>query len=55
MSPDGEEIEFIATDDPITTNIAFAGEDMRTAYITLSSSGRLVKTRWPRPGLKLAF
>ena len=41
--------------DPITTNIAFGGDDMRTAYITLSGTGRLVAVRWPRPGLKLAY
>lgn len=37
------------------TNIAFGGEDMRDAWITLSSTGRLVKTRWSEPGLKLNF
>jgi gluconolactonase len=41
--------------DPITTNIAFGGEDMRTAWITGSSTGRLYKCRWPRAGLKLAY
>ena len=29
--------------------------DMRDAYITLSGTGKLVKARWPRPGLKLNF
>ena len=29
--------------------------DMRDAYLTLSGSGRLVKTRWARPGLKLQY
>jgi gluconolactonase len=28
---------------------------MRDAFITLSGTGKLVKTRWPRPGLKLHF
>ena len=37
------------------TNIAFGGPDMRDAYVTLSSSGKLVKLRWDEPGLKLAF
>jgi len=41
--------------DPIVTNIAFGGSDMRDAWITCSSTGRLYKCRWPRPGLKLAF
>ena len=27
----------------------------RTAYITLSATGRLVSTQWRSPGLKLAF
>ncbi len=43
------------TPDFITTNIAFGGPDMRDAYITLGSSGRLIKARWPVPGLPLAF
>lgn len=55
ISPAGEEVAFVATDDGVTTNIAFGGDDMRTAYITLSSTGRLVSTRWPRPGLRLAY
>jgi gluconolactonase len=28
---------------------------MRTAWITAGATGKLYKTRWPRPGLKLAF
>lgn len=44
-----------AFDDDYVTNIAFGGEDMRDAYITLSLSGRLIKTRWDEPGLRLAF
>ena len=39
----------------MTTNIAFGGEGLRTAYITLSMSGRLVSTQWDRPGLPLNF
>ncbi len=53
ISPAGELVEFVPTDDPFTTNICFGGADMMDAWITLSSSGRLVKTRWARPGLKL--
>jgi gluconolactonase len=44
-----------ALPDPLTTNIAFGGADMRDAYITLSGTGQLVKLRWPEPGLKLNF
>lgn len=45
----------IAFPDMIVTNIAFGGADMRDAYITLSSTGRLIKARWPEPGHKLNF
>ena len=55
VSPDGATVEHFPTDDPLTTNICFGGEDLRTAFITLSSSGRLVSTTWPRPGLPLNF
>lgn len=45
--------EHVAFPDMLTTNICFGGADMRDAYITLSGTGRLIKARWPRPGLKL--
>jgi gluconolactonase len=54
ISPDGQTVEFLETGDPLTTNLCFGGDDRRTAYITLSGTGRLVSTRWPRPGLVLA-
>ena len=57
ISPDGSRIEHVPTGDPLTTNICFGDEDgsgeYRTAYITLSGSGKLVKTRWPYKGLRL--
>lgn len=57
ISPDGSSVEHMPTGDPLTTNICFGDEDgsgeYRTAYITLSGSGRLVKTRWPSRGLRL--
>lgn len=55
ISPDGALVEFVPTGDPLTTNICFGGPDLRTAYITLSASGRLVAMDWPRPGLKLHY
>lgn len=54
IAPDGQTIEHHATGDLITTNVCFGGDDLRTAYITCSSTGRLVSTTWPRPGLRLA-
>jgi gluconolactonase len=53
ISPDGATVEFITMDDPLTTNLCFGGPDMRTAYITLSATGRLVSMEWPRRGLRL--
>ena len=47
--------EHFATGDALTTNICFGGADMRDAWITCSGTGRLYKTRWPRPGLKLNY
>jgi gluconolactonase len=41
--------------DPMVTNICFGGDDRRTAFLTLSETGRLVSCRWPRPGLALAW
>jgi gluconolactonase len=53
VTPDGEEVDVHPIPDDVTTNIAFGGADMRTAVITLSRSGRLVRCAWPRPGLPL--
>lgn len=55
ISPEGELVEFVATDDIFTTNICWGGEDMMDAYVCCSGTGRLVKTRWARPGLKLQY
>ena len=55
ISPDGSKIEHVAMPDPLTTNICFGGDDLRTAYVTLSGTGRLVATEWKTPGLALAY
>jgi gluconolactonase len=55
VQPDGSGHEYVGLPDRFTTNVCFAGDDMRTAYATLSGKGRLVALDWPRPGLKLAF
>lgn len=54
VAPDGSSVEFVALPDPMTTNVCFGGPDRRTAYVTLSGSGRLVAVEWPRPGSALA-
>jgi len=55
VAPDGAFVEFIALPDPFCTNICFGGPELRTAYVTLSSTGRVVSLPWPRPGLRLNF
>lgn len=55
IAPDGSSVEHAALPDPIVTNVCFGGDDLRTAYVTLSAFGRLVAFEWPRPGLRLAF
>ena len=55
FTPDGEELEFFAVDDPLCTNICFGGVDMKTAFITLSGTGKLIRADWPRPGLVLPY
>jgi len=54
IQPDGS-FEQHLFPDPRTTNICFGGADLRDAWVTGSGSGRLFKTRWPRPGLRLNF
>lgn len=58
ISSDGTSVESVALPDefmdPLPTNICWGGPDRTTAYITLSSSGRLLACDWPRPGLPLA-
>ena len=52
---DGNSEERVEMPDLFPTNICFGGPDLRTTYITLSNSGRLVAMDWPRPGLGLHF
>lgn len=55
VSPGGEIIDVLRCDEPMPTNICFGGPDLRTAYITLSATGRLLEMPWPEPGLELSF
>jgi gluconolactonase len=55
IAPGGSPTEFVETGDPFTTNICFGGDDLRTAFVTLSGTGRLASLQWPRPGLALAW
>lgn len=51
ISPDGLQTEYYPMPDPFPTNICFGGSEMRTAFVTLSGSGQLIRFRWPRRGL----
>jgi gluconolactonase len=53
VDPRTGKVDHFPFPDVYTTNICFGGEDMRDAYITLTTTGKLIKTRWDRPGLKL--
>lgn len=57
ISPEGD-VEHLAVDgdffDPLVTNICFGGSTYRTAWITLSGTGRVVACDWPEEGLALA-
>ena len=55
ISPDGQDIEHIPTPDMFCTNICFGGQNLQTAYLTQSFTGKLIALDWPRPGLPLHF
>jgi gluconolactonase len=55
LKPGGGEPEHVRTPDTLTTNICFGGENLQTAFITLSSTGQLISMPWGTPGLPLNF
>ena len=55
IDPVANTAELRRFDDILTTNICFGGSDLRTAFLTLSSTGRLVSAPWDAPGLALNF
>lgn len=55
VSPDGELVDFVSLPDPLITNICFGGDDLQTAYITMSGTGQLIKMPWPHSGHRLNF
>jgi gluconolactonase len=52
VEPDGDHHLVHVAEDRLVTNICFDGT---TAYLTLSSTGRVLVGRWPRKGLPLAW
>ena len=46
----------VPLDDRFVTNLCFGGRDLRTVYVTLSGSGRLIAIDgWPTAGLRLNY
>ena len=55
VSPAGDILRVVKMPEPMPTNICFGGPHLRTAYVTLSTTGRLVALPWDEPGLALPF
>jgi gluconolactonase len=55
IDPKRNTAELRPMDDVLTTNVCFGGEGLRTAYVTLSTTGRLVALEWDEAGLPLNF
>ena len=55
VSPRGNPARHLPLPDRLTTNICFGGEGLQTAYVTLSSTGKLISLPWESPGLPLNF
>jgi gluconolactonase len=55
ISPAGEILDVAKMPERMPTNICFGGADLRTAFITLSTSGKLVSTPWREAGFRLPF
>jgi gluconolactonase len=53
--PSNKKFEHTPLPDLIVTNICWGGNDMKSAFITLSSTGKLVAAQWRSPGLRLAY
>ncbi len=55
LDPQGGKASHVPLPDRLTTNICFGGPDLQTAFITLSSTGKLVSMPWATAGLALNF
>jgi gluconolactonase len=47
--------EHVPMPDVMITNLCFGGADMQDVYVTASTTGKILRCRWPRPGLRLNF
>jgi gluconolactonase len=55
VPPEGGAARHIDLPDPMTANVCFGGEDLRTAYVTQSATGGIITFPWERGGLRLNF
>jgi gluconolactonase len=55
VNPTTGDVAYRDFPDLLTTNIAFGGPDMMDAWVCLSTTGKLAKCRFDKPGMKLAF
>lgn len=55
VSPAGEILRVVPMPERMPTNLCFGGDGLRTAYVTLSTTGRLVSLPWDEPGLRLPY
>lgn len=55
ISPGGEILDEVSVPDAMPTNICFGGPDMKSAYITLSTTGRLIEIPWREAGEQLPY
>lgn len=55
ISPRGDVVREVLFPDPLTTNIAFGGPDLKKAYVTQSMSGQLLEVDWADAGLRLNY
>jgi gluconolactonase len=54
-SADGSAARLVQMPDVLTTNICFGGENLATAFITLSTTGQLISCQWETSGHPLNF
>ena len=54
IDPNGRLVEVVRLPDPLVTSVAFGGPGLKTAYVTLTSTGRMAALTWPQAGLRLA-
>jgi gluconolactonase len=56
VSADGRRYHHVPLNDRFVTNLCFGGPALRTVYVTLSGSGRLIAIDgWPTAGLRLNY